>query len=66
MWVQLVEGKEGEKPLFQHIDVLESGKVPGPSAHLKLATPLQVKLSGSNLKVRALSCWSSRDLIVRQ
>ena len=50
--VQLVEPKGDAAPLFQHIDVLESNKVPGPSAHLKLATPLKVKLAGSNLQVR--------------
>ena len=50
-----MEPKGDAAPLFQHIDVHESNKVPGPSAHLKLATPLQVKLAGSNLKVR-LSC----------
>ena len=47
-----MEPKGDAAPLFQHIDVHESNKVPGPSAHLKLATPLQVKLAGSNLKVR--------------
>ena len=50
--LQLMESKGDAAPLFQHIDVHESNKVPGPSAHLKLATPLQVKLAGSNLKVR--------------
>ena len=47
-----MEPKGDAAPLFQHIDVHESNKVPGPSAHLKLATPLQVKLACSNLKVR--------------